>query len=90
MSGSSGLFVHSPIEGNLGCCQVLAIVKKIAAMELPHGSAGLRIQRCYCCGSGYSCGTHLIPAPGISICHGHGQKIAAVNICMLVCVDKSF
>ena len=34
----------------------------------------LRIWWCHCCGSGYSCDANLIPVPGISTCHGCGQK----------------
>ena len=36
--------------------------------------SGLMIWHCHSCDRGCSCGTDLIPGPGISICHGYSQK----------------
>ena len=43
-------------------------VKSHDAKGVPLWLSGVRIQRCHSCGSG------LIPGPGISTCHGHSQK----------------
>ena len=35
-------------------------------LEFPFDSVEIRIQHCYCCNSGHSCGMGFIPGPGTS------------------------
>ena len=58
---------------------LLLLVETISGLKYPDMGvlwwlSGLRIQRCHCCGSGYSCGTGSIPGPGTYTCLRHGQK----------------
>ena len=43
-------------------------------MGVPWWLSRLRIWHCQCCGLGRCCGVGLIPIPGVSMCHRHGQK----------------
>ena len=42
--------------------------------SVPSWLRGFRILQRHCYGSGYSCGTGLIPGVGTSACRRHGQK----------------
>ena len=42
--------------------------------RVPWWLSGLRIQRCHCCGSGYSCGMGLIPGLRTFTCYGYSPR----------------
>ena len=67
-------------------------------MEVPVGAVGLRIQHCYCCGSGYCCGLGTSPCPRLGQkkkdkegekCYFKGERDAAGASQVLGCLGVS-